>query len=946
LLVAAVFALLPAAPAHAQAGPDAVMQIDIAPGPLEPALRKLAGERNLQILFAPEDVKGVTTAGAKGRFTARAAIEELLKGTGLTVSSNANDVYAIKPAPGRARTSEGQPADTTTLVVVGTRIPNTAPTSPVITIGREDIERSGATTTQGVLAEVPQNFSGVNAASSRLSGGNTGLTSQIDLHGLGSEATLVLINGRRVSGGAGDQGRAVDIDMIPLSAIDRIDILTDGASALYGSDAIGGVVNIVLRRDFDGAQAAAQYGWNAAGADKQFASFLFGKPWATGNFLAAVQYQRTDPLKAAEVGITSVDFRSRGGGDFRLSPYASPGTVLPVGIFDGNPFTTITAPGGGPVFTAALPPGNGRNVRLQDLRLNESNSADLVSEDLAPRQESASAYFTFEQDLGPVTIFADGAASRRKAINRTVNLINLVFVPTTNAFTPFAEDVLVAYEFREPGPTEFRVENSGWFANLGARGSLPVKNWTWELVGTASRDESERLFSSIDFGALDSLLASSNPAAAFNPFGNGTGQPAGLVIPMIDQGFKAETKLHAATLNIQGELWEMPAGKARFAAGVEYRSEKLDGRGTGAATGQVLFDNSSRDLSSIFGEAYIPVVRDVALSLAARHDQYSDFGDTTNPKVGILWRPTTALDLRANWGSSFRAPLLRELSQLSQTLPHIQVVDPLKPGGAGPVFIDLVVGGNPNLEPETADTYTISGAYRPLPGAKLAASYFHTDYKHRIRGLLDGLSVGTLLSFQEALPPGIAVRDASGNLTALNVTNINSARTLMSGMDLSAEYGWKWADYGSFLARAGGTVILKNDDRLIAGAPVLDLKGRVGNPAKWRGRLDLTWSRMPWDASVTVHHTDGLINDDPDTRIVQHTVSGQTTVDAQVTFKLRSGPAWMRGLTAQLGATNIFDKHSPFVDGENNYGVDPRNFNIEGRTVFVRLSMEFGAAAR
>jgi outer membrane receptor protein involved in Fe transport len=934
--------------------------------PAQEAVRSIpefARQAGLQIVAPASRLRGVRTAPIRGSLDARQALRTLLQGTNLEVASDNGSVIVLRNASDpagaaaadapQASPSDGDAAKLAELVVIGTRIPNVAPTSPVVMVDRGAIDRSGATTVQDVLAAVPQNYGGVDPASSRLSGGNTGLTSEIDIRGLGSEATLTLVNGRRVSSGAGDQGRAVDISMIPVSAIQRIDILTDGASALYGSDAIGGVVNIVLRRNYEGAQTTVYRGWNKASADTFLASQLVGAAWSGGRVMGAVQYQQTDALKARKVGITTTDFTARGGGDFRESSFGAPGTVLPSGIFAGQPFATLTGPGGTPVFSAALPPGDGRSVTLASLRLNQSNSADLLTEDLSPRQESTSAYVTAEQDIGSVTLFADAAYSRRKALSRETDVINFIFVPTTNAFTPFSEPVFVAYDFRDFGPTTFRIKNEGWFGNLGARGALPWSGWTWEVIGTASRDESQRLFNSIDFAALDPLLASSNRATAFNPFGDGSVQ---IAIPSSDSGFKAVTKLRNIAANAQGELWRLPAGPVRFAAGAEHRKENLDGRGTASAAGQVLFDHASRDLSAAYAELYVPLVggdftapmaQELALSLAVRREHYSDFGDTTNPKVGVRWRPVDGLTFKANWGTSFRAPLLRELSQAPTVLPNIALPDPLKPGGPGIAFVTLVIGGNPNLKPETADTFTVGGEVEPafLPGAKLSAGYFHTKYDKRIRGLLDGLSIGTLLSFQNALPPGIAIRDAAGNLTQLNVININSASTTMSGLDLGAEYGWKGGDAGDLLLRGSATVLLKNRDELIAGAPVLNLKGRVGNPAKWRGRMDLIWNRDPWNASVTVNHTDGLINDDPDTRVVLRKVDSQTTVDAQVTFKLKSSSMWLDATTAQVGATNLFDKHSPFVDGANNFGVDPRNFAINGRTVYVRLSKAFGGGS-
>jgi len=993
----------------AQAIAGAPTKVDVPAGELATALDTLAKQAGVEFIYSAEKLRGIHTNGVRGEYTAEEAVTKLLEGTNLHVTVHASGALLISDAnaagngaataePESARASgnaqmaskqgasgssrppqaneersreatadkaqspaktqdaaTGNPIELETLIVTGTYIPGATPTSPLIRLDRNDIDRSGKTTVQDVLADLPQNYAGVNAASSFVSGGNTGLTSEIDLRGLGSEATLTLVNGRRIASGAGDQARAVDISMLPLAAVDHIEILTDGASALYGSDAIGGVVNIVLRRDFEGAQTSVQRGWNQAGADNWLASQLIGTNWTGGHLLAAVQYQQQDALKSSEVGIHSTDFRSMGGGDFREAPFGAPGTALPIGYFAGEPFSTLTTPAGDPVYAAALPPGNGRNVQLSELGLNQTNSADLLTEELSPEQRSLSTYLTFEQEVGAVTIFADAAYSKRKAEHATTDVINYVVVPETNAFTPFSEPVIVAYDFKEFGPTTFHINNEGWFADAGVRGDLPFKNWNWELIGISSRDQSERLFSTIDMTALAPSVASNDPAVAFNPFGDGSGQPAGFHMPTIESGFRAVTQLESVALNARGELAQLPAGALRVATGAEYRDEKLDGRGVATDTGTVLFDNSSRNATAVYGEIYVPITGTdfhsdfgkLALSVAGRYERYSDFGETTNPKVGFVWEPTPSVTLKANWGTSFRAPLLRELSQASTTLPNIPVFDPNAPGGPALAFPTLVIGGNTDLKPETADTYTVSGEYRPdwIRGASFSASYFNIDYKERIRGALDGLSVGTLLQFESALPPGIAVRDADGKLTLLKLTNINSATTRMSGVDLAAGYNWSTAQAGEFSVRAAGTVMLNYEDQLIAGAPTLDLNGVVGNPSKWRALFDFTWTRGPWSASAIVHHTDGLYNTDPDTRIVRRDVDSQTTLDAQVSLKLPQEPGWAQGWSVQLGALNLFDERSPFVDGANNFGVDSRNFYIQGRTVYVRFSKAFGAAA-
>lgn len=968
LLGSAAAVAVPGTAAGAQAPTDQVQPaaFDIPAGDLGAALQTFARQARVEVIFSATQLRGLRTAGLRGRFPPREALGRLVRGTSLAIVQDRSGAFLVRaadtaqvtpdvqsgseiPDPGDVSEASDEP-----IVVVGTLIRDAAPTSPVISIDRDDIDQNGYATVQEAIAKTPQNFGGTTASTRGVTGGNIGASNQIDIRGLGSEATLTLVNGRRLAGAAGDQGRAVDISAIPLAAVERIDILTDGASALYGSDAIGGVVNLVLRDDYEGAEIAAQYGHNSNDADTFFVSGVFGTQWESGRLVAAAQYDRREALRFEELGITSLDFTDRGGGDFRIATFGNPGTVLPLGFFQGMPFATITGSGGSPVFTAALPAGSGTNLQIGDLRLNDVNFADTVPIDATPRQSNGSVFVTVEQEAGPVTLFVDASASQRKNRQRSFAFFDFLFVPPSNAFSPFAEPVLVGYNLEELGPIINSVENVGWFVNAGARGDLGVRNWTWEFVGSLSEDHIDSRSNGVDQAELSVRLASSDPAFAFNPFGDGSGQPVDFSeILRQDSLFKGETSLRTVSVLAQGELIDLPGGALRLAVGAEYRRDGLSGSfETEGGPARELFPPSSRDVWSIYGEAYVPIVgerssmtmvEELALSIAVRHDNYSDFGSTTNPKVGARWRPVRGLTLKANYGTSFRAPSLRELSFITAVFPNFPIFDPNAPGGPALAFIDVIQGGNPNLGEEEAETYTLTAEVRPasIKGLRFSASYYHIDYDNRIRGVIDGLSFPVLLQFEDALPPGIVVRDASGMLQSITLANINSASTRLSGFDLAAGYSWT-TNLGSFELGASANIIENYEDQIIAGAPILDLEGKVGNPPAWRGRFTASWNRGPWGANISVNHVDGLTNDDPDPSIVRRDVDDQTTVDAQLSFSTEKLDAtWLRGITVRLGASNLFGARPPFVDGRQRRGIDAQNYVIEGRTVYLRLSKAF-----
>lgn len=965
----------------AQAAGEQPLQIDIPAQSLAEALKALAEQGDLQIVFAAESVKNHVSPHVVGQMDVARALQLLLQGTELeyvftgqayVVRSRKREPQHSAPAgdfTSRVPTAGGMHAaglsqarervELEEVVVTGSHIRGltSGSTSPVITFDREELARGGYVATQDVFAKLPQNFSGFTTATGMQTGYYT--TNQIDLRGLGAESTLTLVNGRRVSRAAGAEGRSVDISMIPVSAIERIDVLTDGASALYGSDAVAGVVNIVLRRDFEGAETSLHYTENSADASGYMVSQVFGTSWQSGRVLIAGQYDEHDALSYRGLGVTTSDLRSRGGGDYRYFGLGSPGTVYSAGFFAGAPFTSLTGPNGEPVYSVALPAGDGRNLQIGDLALNETTFTDILMDDLSPQTESASAYLTVEQELGPVTLFADAVASRRRYELGGMGPVAYLFVPESNAFSPFDEPVLVAYQMEEFNrPSSW--ENTGWLANLGARGAIGSSDWTWEIVGTLSRDESDGASLAYDTQRMNERLASADPAVAFNPFGDGSGQSPGVVDELLTRRFtKARTAAEQVTALTQGSLLQLPAGALRLALGAQYRNDEMETlRGGEGLVTETRFALQSQRSRAVFAEAYVPLaggaisrpgLHELGLSAAARYEDYDVFGSTFDPKLGLLWRPHTDLVVKTNWGTSFRAPSLRELYYPANVNNNVSIFDPRAPGGARNVFARLVLGGNPNLEPETADTFTIGAEYRPawLPGARLSIYHYRTDYEKRVRGSGDGLTQELLLEFEDSLPPGVVVRDEAGNLVQISTAYVNSARTKLAGYDFSAGYTWAPGRWGSFDLSLAGTLMDTYEDQIVPGAPIQEQAGAVGWPAKWRGRAALSWSLQSWTASITVQHIDGLTVIDTDPRIVDRSVSSQTTTDVQVGYTPRNAEsALLRGLSVRAGANNVFDEPSPFVDGPYNFGLGTQNFVIEGRSLYLRLTKAFGAAAR
>jgi outer membrane receptor protein involved in Fe transport len=270
---------------------------DIEQQPLAAALSQFALQSDRQILFATEIVEAKRTRGIKGEWEPQAALEKLLEGTGLTFRVTAEQTILVEKASDDASKTSRTRGDVEEIVVTGTNIRGIAnPTAPVQSYDRETIERSGYSSADQFIKSLPQDFRGGNSAANedgKIAGAaNSPLNHEgavgFNLRGLGNASTLVLFNGRRMAPAA--VGAFTDVSMIPLAALDRVDIVTDGSSAIYGGDAVGGVVNFITRRDYRGAETIVRY-VDTARSDMHevMASQALGNTWNSGNVVAALQ---------------------------------------------------------------------------------------------------------------------------------------------------------------------------------------------------------------------------------------------------------------------------------------------------------------------------------------------------------------------------------------------------------------------------------------------------------------------------------------------------------------------------------------------------------------------------------------------------------------------------------------------------------------------------------
>ena len=568
-----------------------------------------------------------------------------------------------------ARPSTGEPVERKSLgtertveleeiVVTGSHIRGAGPVgSNIMVIGRDEIDQSGFGRIQDLFETLTQNFTGISEDFNQPNVANQTRGADIQLHGLGPGTTLTLVNGERQPGG-GILGAFTDISSIPSSAIERIEILSDGASALYGSDAIGGVVNIILRKDLEGAETRARFSTAGGEADETQVAQLFGTRWSRGHALLGYQYSNRDPLlaKSRPYSAADGDMRGFGGSDLRSTisgDFSNPGNIV-------NSANQIAY---------AIPRNqDGRNLTAADLIPGQVNYRDISSKHVLPAQEMHSMFLSLSQDVGTVGVSLDTRYSRRDMNYVAAGTARTVLVPSSNPFyvNPFGGTgpVRVRYNFgKDLGPATEISDTETLTATSQA--NIPLaRDWRLSVGGSYGRETNDWEWGNLaDLAAINAAISDTNPATALNVFGDGSHtNPATLEKIRFANFTRAETTAWSAGATVDGPLFALPGGDVRLAAGIDYNDEKLDLESNFSVSGRT---ESGRSTSAVFAELALPIVgeqqaltgiQSLRVSLAGRYDDYDDFGSTFNPKVGVNWAPVSQVNVRGTWGTSFRAP--------------------------------------------------------------------------------------------------------------------------------------------------------------------------------------------------------------------------------------------------------------------------------------------------
>jgi iron complex outermembrane recepter protein len=841
------------------------------------------------------------------------------------------------------------------VVVTGSRIRGVAPVgSAVIAIGQEEIQTSGALTTADILRDVPQITSlGINAEGSFGANSATNITraNSPNLRGIGQSATLVLFDGKRVAA-AGTMGNFVDPSFLPPLALERLEVVADGASAIYGSDAIAGVVNLIPRKRFDGAEVSARYGFADDYSDYQIGG-IGGFEWGSGGFVLAANRNDSEHLEQSDRPFISAD-RSRFGGLDTRPTACAPGTLTAGGI------TYALPSGAGPASLAELTPGT-------ENRCDPSTGTWLL-----PAQQRDSFYASFTQDVGDsMRLWAQGFYSKRDfeavGIRGQQHEVTGITITPTNPYRPTGL------------PATFTV-NYDFTPELGARGTrgygktdqlmagveFNFGDWRASLSGvTANGEDYERRDLGVTTTSLRPFVNNPDPAIGLNLFG-GPGNLSSAQIASIQTAlFEVEgtNQLDQIEADINGELFDLPGGTVRVALGAEHRTEDLSGVSIRGLVQAPLNETQAidRDVSAAYAEVFVPLVsagnsiagvRSLDLSAAIRYEDYSDFGSTDNPKFGINYSPLAGLTFRGSYGTSFRAPNLVDLDPFSSGSGFYQF--PRVVPGRGAQLITAIVGGNPELEPETAQTWSIGFDIGPelVAGMRLGLTYFDIIYSGQV---YDGFGILTqILTQPEYFPENVFYRDnarfdeavqrvetspyVTPGATDYSATTVivdarrrNLGKTQTDGLDFQGSYSWPLGA-GQLSFGATATYFL-NFETSTGTSPLIDRLNTIAFPPEFRGRLTFAYGQGDFNGVASVNYLNSYTND---LSTLVTNVPSYTTVDLDLSYTVaRDGDGPFSDLRVGLNFKNLLDETPPLVDYERSY--DPSVASALGRVVSLSV---------
>ncbi|MHB1540322.1 MAG: TonB-dependent receptor domain-containing protein [Steroidobacteraceae bacterium] len=962
--------------------------------PLAQALQDLATEAGLNVYYDPSEVAGLKADALQADLTPKAAFARLLAGTRLVAVYVDSDTVRVVPkadaaeglrndsASGRARHALVSRRDSRTMsaddppaagratgphrsasrsednhrkaqatalkevIVTGSRLPTTSKytSQEVLIYNRKAIEQSGRNSIASFLSTLPQ--APVESIESAF-----GLYGTVSLRGLPVGSTLVLLNGRRLEESGNSEGSVFDLNALPLAAVSKIEVDPTGSSAIYGSDAIGGVVNIILKKHFNGFAANVRYDW-AKDLGNMRTSVAWGRQWRRGGLSVIASYGVDSGLSSADRLLTASNDYRRFGGPNNNYPVCFPGNVFSI---NGAPL-----PGAPPGTDATYAEVNGSATAgkpaLSQFTYGTLHQCALLhGAGLLPASHREGLVMEGHIRIWKhTTVFAEIVYTHYTTSE--IENYPLLFgtsgfqeftVSAQNPYNPFGETVGVTESI--PNIPAVADTATDFFRPLiGIKGTLDHR-WHWEVSAWESRDLTDAVdsYSIPNNAAIQKALNSSNPATALNPFVDGPPASAAFLGTLLSsEVYKVMGRDESAEAFIRGRIARLPGGPLQAVVGGDYvRSTLYDNLVNDGVNPPNTRLNYGRQYSAVFVEGRVPVIGRIGrltrhfmtLTLAGRHDDYSDFGSANTYQFGVKMEPTDSILLRGTYANAFDAPTLPELYS-AQVSEQGLITNPVT---GVRELIDLTGGGNPGLLPITGKSYTVGLVYasKAVPGMTLALTQWNVRENNMIQSLDSQVIVDNASSF-----PGRVITNAAGQIVAVNDTVANFGAIDVAGLDYQANYTRKLGP-GKWSLGLNATETYRYRQALVAGAPPVESVSKAQDDGdwtpRWKGTISLGWSGRAVSAVMDGYYT-GKYRDYDSLR----EIGNFWIVDANVRWALghefTDSDEYLRGTYVEAGATNLFNRGAQFSNFNNGFsGFDAAEMSIIGRSLYVQAGVHW-----
>jgi len=827
--------------------------------------------------------------------------------------------------------------------------------SPLAVLDAGDIESIGAKSIADITQTLTINTGAENTPDAFTQNATAG-TSNINLRGLGVASTLILLNNKRQVVTAQNNNGGVNFvdtsSLVPMIAINRMEIVKDGASALYGSDAVAGVVNFITKTDYEGAQVSLDYQDGAHGDNKEYTvQGLWGTVGDDSSILAAISYTNRSPMFTRDRRISRPEDDA--------SSLGNPGSYFigPTPFIDP---TGCAEYGGLPTLLA--PPGTVPGLDVGLCRFDFGNGFSFV-----PDESRVTAYVKATKQLTDDVEWTTEITSARNRAQRggspSFPILTFPTVPASHPNNVFGQDV--SYFGREvgndadgnalPGDPANTESDTFRFMTM-VQGEL--EDGFWEVSYTAARNDF--LFTGNDtlaqefqnalrgFGGqgCDPIAGVAGEGACeyFNPFATQftTSPNSQNVIDSFTgrQSIDSKSNLEVAEAFLSTELFEMDGGVAGIAVGVQYRYQDLfqdhDSQSNQDKFAFVIGNpdiGGEQDVVAVFGELALPFSEDIDIQIALRYEDYGgSIGDTVDPKFAISWRATDDFSLRASVSTSFRAPSIFQRDGGGTGLN--QVSDPIT---GGTFFAAVRSTGNEDLVPEESTAFNVGFSLEPVDDLSIELDYWSFDFSN----LITQESFQAILNAEPQNPDRVVrVGDPlNGPIIRINTTYVNANSLETSGLDFVANYKID-TDIGTFTPNLSATYILAYDlvdpqAGEIDGVGSRNYNNIGTSTPELKANLGLNWTHENYSANIFARYTDSYTDDQNDFREIESHI----TWDAQLNVDLGGLFETDAAYILTFGGVNLTDQDPPQV--YTNGGFDSKVHDPRGRQVYARLAIEF-----